>query len=82
MSNDEQDDIIEQLPAEIAELERRWSEVRDFRSSLIEETDRGCALLGASYLDGEIEKLLKDYLVDDTGVAEEIFRPDGPLGSF
>lgn len=60
----------------------RIDEVIQFRGSLTSESDRGCALMAASYLDGELEKLLRDYLVPDTQVANSLFRSDGALGSF
>jgi hypothetical protein len=37
-------------------------EVFAFRSSLNQETDRGCALMAAAYLDTELEWLLKGIL--------------------
>jgi len=61
---------------------RRFPEIVKFRHVLTPESDRGCALLAASYLDGELEALLRARLVDDAKTIETFFRPDGPLGSF
>lgn len=63
-------------------LNARFAEVFGFRQSLSEETDRGCALLAASYLDAELEQLLLDSLVDDPQVAQDMVQPSRPLGSF
>jgi DNA-binding MltR family transcriptional regulator len=57
-------------------------EVLEFRHSLSEETDRGCALMAAAYLSDQLERLLRSTFVDDPAAADEIFRPSGPLGSF
>lgn len=64
------------------EITRRFREAKDFRQSLADESERGCALLAASYLDGQLLLLLTDRLVNDPAVVEDILRPDGPLGSF
>jgi DNA-binding MltR family transcriptional regulator len=53
-----------------------------FRDSLSAETDRGCALMTASYLDSELERLLKAYLIEDAKLVDKLFEPAGPLGSF
>jgi|SRR5271157_2819684 len=57
-------------------------EVFEFRSSLTEETDRGCALMAAAYLADQLERLLRRALVDDEDAVDELLRPLGPLGSF
>lgn len=61
---------------------RYADEVVEFRSSLNEETDRGCALMAAAYLDDQLERLLRQTFVDDRTAVDELFRPLGPLGSF
>jgi DNA-binding MltR family transcriptional regulator len=62
-------------------LERREA-VTEFRQSLDPETDRGCALMAAAYLDSELEKLLRKYLVNNDAVQSQLFEHSGPLGSF
>jgi DNA-binding MltR family transcriptional regulator len=57
-------------------------EVFEFRHSLNEETDRGCALMAAAYLADQLEVLLRRTFVDDRDVIDELLRPLGPLGSF
>lgn len=52
-----------------------------FRATLDEESDRGCALMAASFLDEQLRKLLEMCLLDDP-IKERFFDPENPLGSF
>jgi DNA-binding MltR family transcriptional regulator len=63
-------------------VDERLDEVTEFRLSLNPETDRGCALMAAAYLDSELEQLIRKYLVDNETVKSELFAHSGPLGSF
>jgi DNA-binding MltR family transcriptional regulator len=56
--------------------------VRKFRKALTPETDRGCALMAAAFLDETLKELLKANLVNDTKLAHKVFDASGPLGSF
>ena len=64
---------IENLPHE---------EVAELRGTLSEETDRGCALMVAAYIDYELGKLIKAHIVDDKSVSDDLFSNNGPLGTF
>lgn len=64
------------------ELPKIMQETMKFRSSLTEETDRGCALISASFLDKQLEELIKSYLVNDTNIVNNIFSSNGALGTF
>jgi hypothetical protein len=55
--------------------------VFEFRETLTPETDRGCALMAAAYLDARLEGLLRASFVDSS-VADELLEPAKPLGSF
>ena len=57
-------------------------EVFEFRATLTEETDRGCALMAAAYLDDQLECLLRRTLVDDNTAIDDLLRSAGALGSF
>jgi|ERR1035438_1272613 DNA-binding MltR family transcriptional regulator len=57
-------------------------EVLTFRASLSEETDRGCALMAAAYLDDQLKQLLRYVMVDDQVVVDELLRAAGPFGTF
>jgi hypothetical protein len=54
----------------------------EFRSTLTDETDRGCALMAAAYLDDRLAELLKAYFVDDLPVAKKVLDLERPLGTF
>jgi len=56
--------------------------VHKFRKALTPETDRGCALMAAAFLDEKLKDLLKANLVNDTKLAHKVFDASGPLGSF
>ena len=53
-----------------------------FRATLDEETDRGCALMAAAFLDTELSSLLKRRFVDDPRPVADLLRSSGPLGTF
>lgn len=57
-------------------------EVLSLRTVLSEETDRGCALMAAAYLDSELAKLIRARLVNDEKLAKDLLEFNGPLGSF
>jgi len=45
------------------------------------ESDRVIAIVGAAYLDDVIGNLLRKIFISDSDVADNILRPDAPLGS-
>ena len=53
-----------------------------FSKIFVKETDRGCALLAASLLDNELEKLLSKFFVDNSKIQKKLFSVNGPLGTF
>lgn len=71
---------------ETSEFERmageRLGQVFEFRQTLSSETDRGCALMAAAYLDDQLQELLLQSFVDDDATSTRFFHPNGPLGSF
>ena len=56
--------------------------VVEFRYSLDSETDRGCALMAAAFLDSEVERLLSFFVLDKKAVVKEMFGQSGPVGTF
>ncbi len=56
----------------------RFDDVFAFRRTLTPETDRGCALMAAAYLDAELETLLRKYFVANRNVQDDIFGHSGP----
>ena len=60
----------------------KFDEVMEFRSSLTPETDRGCALMAAAFLDSELELLLRAFVVKNKKVEDEMFGQSKPIGAF
>ena len=60
----------------------RALEVISLRTTLSSESDRGCSLMAAAYLDMQLGELLKAFLVDDKRLVNELFRHTGALGTF
>jgi len=57
-------------------------EIIELRKLLGEESDRGCVLSAAAYLENELGKLLKNVLVQDEKLYKALFEGYGPLASF
>lgn len=57
-------------------------EISKFRMTLNSETDRGCALMAAAYIDEKLGELIKSYLVDDPKIIKQVFDFNGPFGTF
>ncbi|HEU0143495.1 MAG TPA: MltR family transcriptional regulator [Nitrososphaera sp.] len=56
--------------------------VMRFAASLTSESDRGCALMAAAYLDSELGKLLDKFFVNNASVKREMLDQSRPLASF
>ncbi len=70
------------LHERLDEIVPRLDEVVAFRETLDAETDRGCALMSAAYLDSQLEQLIRVSIVDDEDVADELLSQSKPLSSF
>jgi DNA-binding MltR family transcriptional regulator len=70
---------IKALPEHVQEP---LNAVNQFRQTLIGESDRGCALMAAAYLDERLADLLKAYLIDDNSVVSNLFKFNGPFSTF
>lgn len=53
-----------------------------FRRAIAHESDRGCALFAAAYLDKALSDILSLSLVSDKKVQEHLFQGNAPLASF
>jgi DNA-binding MltR family transcriptional regulator len=62
-------------------LVKQQVEVFKFRHALSSESDRGCALYAASYLDSALSDLLYVVLVSDNRIENDLFKR-GPLSNF
>lgn len=60
----------------------QFDEVIELREALSAETDRGCALHAASYLDNELGVMLRSYFVDDAKTHTELLEGTGGLATF
>src|SRR6185436_10257300 len=58
------------------------AEQKAFKASLDKETDRGCSLMAASYLDYQLENVIRAKLVNNETVVQKLFKFNGSLGSF
>ena len=63
-------------------LEARVLRFKRFRQALTGETDRGCALYAAAYLDQAISDLLYLSLVYTKDMEKDLFKGIAPLASF
>lgn len=63
-------------------IKKRINDVISFRKSLTQETDRGCALFAAAYIDNSLSDLLFCALAESKGVDEDLFKGNAPLASF
>lgn len=59
-----------------------YEDFNEFRRSLSDETDRGCALMAAAYLDEALKTLFREVLVQDNKIVNELFSTTGPIGTF
>jgi hypothetical protein len=55
---------------------------KHFRRALTEESDRGCALFAAAYLDNALYDLLYLSLVESKKIEEELFEGTAPFANF
>ena len=77
--NEVVDGTISVLPEHIRNPIER---VHEFRKTLSLETDRGCVMMAAAYIDDQLGELLKAYLIDDKKVVKLMFDFNGPFGTF
>lgn len=71
--------VLGELPGKEA---ARISSIMDFRTSLLEESDRGGVLMAAAFLDDQLKQMLLGRLVNDKKVSKRAFEFNGPLGTF
>lgn len=63
-------------------IQRQTQEFLAFRRALTEESDRGCALFAAAYLDKALSDLLYLSLVEGKNIEKELFEGSAPLATF
>lgn len=53
------------------------------KEELKKESDRGCALVSAAYIEAELKKMISSFLVEmSSSETKEIFSFNGPIGTF
>jgi hypothetical protein len=71
------------MTQDIEELRKQqFAEFFAFRTALTAETDRGCALFAAAFLDEALAKLLRSCMVQGKKMDEDLFVNPGPLSTF
>jgi DNA-binding MltR family transcriptional regulator len=60
----------------------RMTKFAEFRAALTHESDRGCALFAAAYLDVAICDLIRASLVESNNVEDDLFAGTAPLSTF
>lgn len=63
-------------------LAKQRAAFASFRHALAEESDRGCALYAAAYLDRALSDLLFVSLVAHKKIEEDLFKSSAPLSTF
>ena len=78
------EDIFNNHPnTEIAQIElKRINEFKDFRISLLSESDRGSVLMAAAFIEDKITQLLETYMVQNKTIQKKIFDGNGALATF
>lgn len=71
---------MSESPAEF--VERQHKEAQAFRKALSSESDRGCALFAAAYLDSSLSDLLYVSLVANKKIDTDLFEGTAPLATF
>lgn len=73
------DELANRVPGEGGE---RAKEIIAFRTSILDETDRGAVLMSAAFLDDKLKQLIEKRLVADKKMSKRAFDFNGPLGTF
>lgn len=60
----------------------KFEEVTAFRATLTPESDRGCALIAAAYIDSQLKEMIESQFIDDKKCVDELLGQSGVLGSF
>ncbi|MEH0166709.1 MltR family transcriptional regulator [Roseateles microcysteis] len=63
-------------------IKKQYEEFVAFRRALSDESDRGCALFAAAYLDTALEGLFRASILEGKKTDEELFEGSAPLATF
>lgn len=71
------------LEKDMAQKElKKIIEFKDFRISLLAESDRGSVLMAAAFIEDKITQLLETYMVQNKTIQKKIFDGNGALATF
>lgn len=80
------DDTLAELIAATGSESAKEKRAHLIVEALRRESDRGCAIFAAAFLDGDLERLLRTYFRQDPGtvkkVVDPLFRTYAPLSTF
>ena len=92
MSNQDKIEFLKQMADGIAQMiatvdksgleEPRLKEFMDFRTSLNQESDRGCVLMAAAFIEDKIGYLLESYFIENEKVCKRLLHGNGALATF
>ena len=71
---------MSEIPAEFVERQER--DAKAFRNALSSESDRGCGLFAAAFLDSSLSDLLYVSLVANKKIETDLFEGTAPLATF
>jgi len=80
--------VIEEMTKLIATADEldleasRLKEFMDFRTSLIEESDRGSVLMAAAFIEDKLSYLLESYFVENEKICKQLLKGNGALATF
>ena len=60
----------------------RLKEFIDFRTSLIQESDRGSVLMAAAFIEDKLGYLLESYFVENEKICKQLLKSNGALATF
>jgi len=92
MPTQEKIDFLHQMIEEMTKLiatadesglaESRSKEFMDFRTSLIQESDRGSVLMAAAFIEDKLGYLLEAFFVENEKVCRQLLKGNGALATF
>lgn len=78
-----EDEFLDGLDLIIPSVRSRLEILYAIRDELEKESDRGCALVAAAYLENEVTALLNQFFVEmNKSARKELFNFNGPVGTF
>ena len=80
--------VVEEMTKLIASADEsgleasRLKEFMDFRTSLIQESDRGSVLMAAAFIEDKLGCLLESYFIENEKICKQLLKGNGALATF